>query len=111
MSEALAVVKICPCGCGRPMPQPLLGIPLAGQIITGWLEEQGISVEMLRSGSRRAGLMQARRVVAHYLEEHEWSPTAIGDFLNRDHTTVYNLLQNSPSYSTQFSKSPNGHAR
>jgi chromosomal replication initiation ATPase DnaA len=58
-----------------------------------WLEEQELSIADLKRQDRRAHVMDARRKVAGYLREHGWSLERIADYMDRDHTTVLNLLR------------------
>lgn len=48
--------------------------------------------DAIASESRVAKLVDARTVVAAVLDSRGWTTTQIGDLLNRDHTTVCNML-------------------
>lgn len=48
--------------------------------------------EDISSESRAAKLVDARTVVAAVLDSRGWTQTQIGDLLNRDYTTVCNML-------------------
>lgn len=48
--------------------------------------------EDIASESRAAKLVDARTVVAAVLDSRGWTQTQIGDLLNRDNTTVCNML-------------------
>ncbi len=60
----------------------------------------GCTSAELRSAKRAHHLVLARRYVAHHLRlpPHSMSLTAIARRLNRDHTTVINLLGRKPKY-------------
>jgi hypothetical protein len=57
----------------------------------------GASLAQLRSPSRRAALVDLRRVAAQYLRSRGCSLPEIGAALHRDHTTIRHLLATSPA--------------
>jgi hypothetical protein len=56
----------------------------------------GVSLQVLRGPSRRRELVAVRRLVAHHLQSRGCSLPAIGRMLNRDSSSVVNLLRPGP---------------
>lgn len=81
--------ELCPCGCGEPMPE----LFDAGTALEEWMQSQGFSIADLKRDDRHKQVVETRRNVARYLHAHGWSHDRIGDFLDRDRTTVINLLK------------------
>jgi chromosomal replication initiation ATPase DnaA len=57
------------------------------------VDAAGLTVEQLRGHDKRRELMELRRIVATYLRRRGCSLSEIGRVLNRDHTSVLNLLR------------------
>jgi hypothetical protein len=92
--DVIPVKKLCPCGCGRYLPEPVrtLHIGPAGKAIEEWLIDQDLTLEVVRAKDNRAGMVESRRRIARFLSEHGWTHQRIGDFIGRDRTTVRALL-------------------
>lgn len=90
----LTIKKLCPCGCGRYLPEPVRSIHVgpAGRAIEEWLAEQGLTLEEVRRNDRHVDMVETRRRIAKFLSEHGWSRQRIATFLERDRTTIRNLL-------------------
>jgi chromosomal replication initiation ATPase DnaA len=54
----------------------------------------GLSVEVIKSPSRRIDLVFCRSIVAYNARQKGYSHREIGDLLNRNRTTVIHLLKN-----------------
>lgn len=68
-------------------------LPAAREEAEKIAEAAGYTLDQLRGSSRHCLVMEVRRIVARYLtEEYGLSSVEIGEILNRDHTTVLNLL-------------------
>lgn len=65
----------------------------AGAAIEKQLAVEGLSLDDLKRPDRSAAMVELRREIAQYLTAHGWSPRRIGEFLNRDRTTVTHLLK------------------
>ncbi len=65
--------------------------------IEAWVAAQGLTMAALKSANRTPRMVEARRRVAAYLRAHRWSLPEIGRFIDRDHTTVLNLLERRPA--------------
>jgi hypothetical protein len=81
----------CPCGCGLVLPD-ITAPSFELEFVTHWLHTCGLTVEDVQKQDRRPHMVQMRRELARYLRAHQWSLTAIGRLLDRDHTTVLHLL-------------------
>jgi hypothetical protein len=92
--DILPVRKLCPCGCGRYLPEPVRTIHMgpAGMAIEEWLMEQGLTLESLRAPDRHKDMVEARRRVIVFLHEHGWGFERIGNYIGRDRGTVRSLL-------------------
>jgi len=56
-------------------------------------ENHGVTIELLRGDRRGDGIVSVRRDVARVLTgKYGCSLKVVGRFLNRDHTSVHNLL-------------------
>ena len=92
--DVIPVKKLCPCGCGRYLPEPVrtlhMGVP--GKAIEDWLTEQGLNLEDVRRRDNHLEMVEARRCIAKFLSEHGWTQQRIGRFIERDRTTVRHLL-------------------
>jgi hypothetical protein len=64
----------------------------AGTAIEDWLKEQGLSLEDARRKDNHLDMVETRRRIAKFLAEHGWSHQRIGVYIERDRTTVRNLL-------------------
>lgn len=86
-----------PCPCGKPgcyLPEPVFAG--ADAAIERWVEAQGLTMADVKRDNRRPAMVRVRREIARYLRDHGWSLPRIGVFLDRDHTTVMNLLNPRP---------------
>lgn len=50
----------------------------------------------VRSDQKDAHTVETRRIISMYLRNRGWSYPKIGEFLNRDHTSIYHLLNPEP---------------
>lgn len=57
------------------------------------VETAGITLEQMRGRGKQRVLVETRRIVAAYLRRRGCSLPEIGRVLNRDHTSVLNLLR------------------
>ena len=57
--------------------------------------ELGYDTKALRSRTRTSFLADQRKVMARLLKDRGWSHTQIGEFLNRDHSSVTIMIQTS----------------
>jgi len=69
----------------------------AQRIASAIARRHGLEVEELLNGGRYPHLVRARRDVAVALREQRWSYSAIGRFLNRDHTSIMALVKGRPN--------------
>lgn len=53
----------------------------------------GETMARLTGDARDTDAVQCRREIVKFLSETGWGNSRIGRFINRDHTTVYNLLK------------------
>lgn len=92
--EIIPIKKLCHCGCGRYLPDYVITLHLGkeGDSIEEWLQDQGLTIEQVRERNNTPDRVEIRRRVVRWLREHSWSLTRIGTFIDRDHTTVRNLL-------------------
>lgn len=92
--DIIPVRKLCPCGCGRYLPEPVRTIHIgpAGKAIEEWLADQNLTLEDVRKQDNHVDMVEARRRIAKFLAEHGWNHYRIGDFIGRDRTTVRVLL-------------------
>lgn len=59
----------------------------------------GVAVADIRARARDAYIVQARAVAVYLVRQHvELSTMALGEFLDRDHTTIMNALKKAPRY-------------
>ncbi len=57
------------------------------------VDAAGLTLEQVRGRGKGRGLVEVRRIVAAYLRRRGCSLPEIGRVLNRDHTSVLNLLR------------------
>lgn len=86
-------MRVCEC-CGQPLPT--LTADQLKMAIETWIKAKGYTLDEIRGRDRQADLVAIRRYAARFLRENGFSLPQIGKFLNRDHTTVINLIANSP---------------
>jgi hypothetical protein len=93
--DDLPVKKLCPCGCGRYLPEPvrILHVGPAGKAIEDWLAEQNLTLEDLKRQDHRPEYVELRRRVVKFLHEHSWPISRISNFLDRDRTSIRNMLE------------------
>lgn len=90
---------ICPCGCGRELPDVLVTPIMTTEFVERWIQSIGLTMADVKRRDNRAQMVVVRRLIARYLREHGWSYPKIGEFIDRDHSTVMNLVNregNSP---------------
>lgn len=90
----ITIRKLCPCGCGRYLPEPvrILHIGPAGAAIEEWLADQGLTLDDLKRQNHHPEYVELRRRVARFLHEHEWPIARISNYLDRDRTSIRNML-------------------
>lgn len=65
---------------------------LAGDVLRDAARAWNVPAEQILSPKRDMRTCAARWAVMHALDDMGWSSTKIGQFLNRDHTTVLHGL-------------------
>lgn len=93
-SNILPIKKKCSCGCGRWLPDYVIGLHIGkeGQSVEEWLSDQGFTLEEIRARSNEPAQVEIRRRIAVFLVAHDWSHRRIGQFIARDRNTVRALL-------------------
>jgi hypothetical protein len=88
--DIIPVKKLCPCGCGRYLPEPVrtLHVGPAGKAIEEWLADQGLTLEDVRARDNHLDMVEARRRIAYFLSDHGWGDQRIADFIARERTTI-----------------------
>lgn len=67
---------------------------LAREIISAICETHGVSVDQVLGDSHKPHLVRIRAIIAHVLHgERGLSKAAIGRLMDRDHTSIINLLR------------------
>lgn len=78
----------------RPPPKPLIPLTPAQQIMRETCRLFGVNREQLRTHRRNIRLVEARQHLAVRLTvELKMSRSMIGRFMNRDHSSIWNLLE------------------
>lgn len=72
---------------------PDLRETLARRSVDKWLGRQGLTLERLNAGGKTPFEVEARRMVARFLRAGGWSFPAIGAYLERDNSSIQNLLK------------------
>ena len=54
------------------------------------LEEAGLTLDEIRSSSRSQNILLMRHYISYYLLAKRYTYQEVGDFVNRDRTTIYN---------------------
>lgn len=74
-------------------------VPLFGELLLSVVaDEFNMTPQELKGDSRVAEFVEARALVADVLRHRKWSYPRIGRLLDRDHSTVINLLEKLPVY-------------
>jgi len=61
--------------------------------ISAMAEARGYSLDELKSHKRNTRIVRARDEIALYLRQQGWSLAQIGKAVNRDHTSVLDMLR------------------
>lgn len=83
---------------GAMFAEVLNGKAMSKEDVFANAAKAGITRGLLRSSSRLRPLAYARVAVAHMLRQLGWSSTAIGNELNRDHTTILAMWANADEW-------------
>lgn len=88
--DIIPVKKLCACGCGRYLPEYVIGLHIGkeGQSVEEWLSDQGLTLEDARARDNHPDRVEIRRRVVTFLHEHGWHDDRIGKFIDRNRTTI-----------------------
>jgi len=90
---------------GKPVPPPAPPRPIvtiqSADVIRNVSAELGLKKEMITSPRRHYSLVHARAVISKILHHHGMSYAAIARRLNRDHSSIMNVIENFPEYAAK----------
>lgn len=91
----------------KPAPRPIsiksfkleAHVPLFGELLLSVVaSEYGLTPQEMKGPSRLPEFVEARALVADVLRHRNWSYPRIGRLLQRDHSTIINLIEKMPIY-------------